>query len=122
LDTREWFEGRAVDEEMAKCYWKRVAAIAVVGALVLLLVWPAELMAEPVFRDKNPSGEVITLHNGKCEVKEVTNLPYAAEWEEKGKTYKGCWGLNQFGVVVLYFSDKTVVGIPAPLFEKVIGV
>ncbi len=118
---REWFEGRSTDEEMASCYWKRVISIALTGLIVLLLVWPFELHSEPVARTAD-GGVVITLHDGKCQLSAVTNLPQVAIWEEKGQTFTGCWGLNKFGIVVLYFNDRTAVGIPAQFFERVQGV
>lgn len=90
-------------------------------AAILFLV-PLPLSAEPLFRVTTPDGVVITLHKDKCELKEVVNLPQHATWDEKGKTYTGCWGFNPIGVVMLYFSDKTVGVIPASAFSKVAGV
>ena len=90
--------------------------------LIILFCWPASLLAEPLFRVNTPDGVVITLHKEKCELNEVVNLPQHATWDEKGKTFKGCWGFNPIGVVMLYFSDKTVATVPASAFSKVIGV
>ena len=96
----------------------------IVGVLLglILLGCVTEAAAEPLFRVTLPEGAVITLHSGKCEMTEVVNLPMVATWEEKGKTFTGCWGVNPAGVVSLYFTDKTVVGLPVRAFEKVIGV
>lgn len=94
----------------------------VVLLATLLFGCPSSLSAEPLFRVTTPDGVVITLHKDKCEMREVSNLPRSATWDEKGKTFKGCWGVSNLGVVMLYFSDKTVAVVPASAFEKVIGV
>ncbi len=78
--------------------------------------------AEPLFRVTTPDGVIITLHKEKCEMKEVVNLPHHATWDEKGKTFTGCWVFNPIGVVMLYFSDKTVAVVPGSAFQKVQGV
>ena len=60
---------------------------------------------------------VITLTDEPCELAAVVNLPHKATWEEKGKTFQGCWGLNA-SLVATYFDDKTVAVIPAEVFQK----
>ena len=89
--------------------------------VTLLFGCPNSASAEPLFRVSH-EGVVITLHNDKCEMSEVSNLPHFATWEEKGKSFKGCWGFHPLGVVMLYFTDKTVAVVPASAFAKVIGV
>lgn len=89
---------------------------------VILFFFPVNASSEPLFRVTTPDGVVITLHKEKCEMKEVVNLPQHATWDEKGKTFTGCWGFNPIGVVMLYFSDKTVAAVPGSAFQKVIGV
>jgi hypothetical protein len=89
--------------------------------VTLLFGCPSTAYSEPLFRVSH-EGVVITLHNEKCEMKEVSNLPHFATWEEKGKSFKGCWGFNPLGVVMLYFSDKTIAVVPASAFTKVQGV
>ena len=89
--------------------------------LIVTLLFGCPANAEPLFRVSHES-VVITLHNEKCEMSEVSNLPHFATWEEKGKSFKGCWGFHPLGVVMLYFTDKTVAVVPASAFSKVIGV
>lgn len=68
-------------------------------------------------------GVKITLYDDPCTSDVVSNLPYKAEWVEKGKTYTGCWGLHPMGLVMTYFKeDRSVALIPARVFEKVTGV
>lgn len=88
----------------------------------VVFLFPNNAISEPLFRVSTQDGIVVTLHKEKCEMGEVANLPRSATWEEKGKTFTGCWGMSSLGVVMLYFSDKTVAVIPASAFEKVIGV
>lgn len=75
-----------------------------------------------VFAVANIEGVKISLHNEKCTLTEVSNLPFKATWEEKGKTYQGCWGLNGNLVAAFFKEDKTVAVIPAAAFTKVMGV
>lgn len=96
-------------------------ALALLIGLILLGCVP-DAAAEPLYRVTLPEGSVITLYGGKCEMKEVINLPNVATWEEKGKTFSGCWGINPVGIVSFYFVDKTVIGIPGQMFKKVTGV
>jgi hypothetical protein len=64
----------------------------------------------------------ITLHDTKCAVPEITNLKRRAVWFEKGKEVEGCWGVSQkFGMVLMYFADKTATALPMQVFEKVTG-
>ena len=90
--------------------------------VTLLFGCPSNVYSEPLFRVATPDGVVITLHKDKCELKDVVNLPHLATWDEKGKTFQGCWGFNPIGVVMLYFSDKTVGVVPSSAFTKVQGV
>ncbi len=40
-----------------------------------------------------------------------------------GKEYEGCWGLNPaLGLVMAYYSDKTVAAIPAQAFAPVVAI
>lgn len=122
MSDMEWFSGRSIDERMAQCYWKRVIALLASGAVLLILFWPLEAKSEPMFQTVSPDGIVITLHSEKCDLKEIVNLPKRATWQEKAKSYEGCWGLNPLGVVMFYFTDKTIAVVPAEAFQKVTGV
>lgn len=62
-------------------------------------------------------GEVrVTLHDDPCALD--VKLPYRIVWQEKGKTFEGCFGIMQ-GVVVAYFSDKSVALFPGKAFQAV---
>ena len=88
-------------------------------ALLVLLAAPTFSLAEPryIFTAQDLT---ITLHDDVCALKsEVTNLPRRVVWKHKNEIVEGCWGLiEQFGLVSLYFADKTATALPAPLFIK----
>lgn len=94
------------------------------GALFLAfvggMIWTAKAFAAPVYAAE-ADGVRIVLTDEKCTLKEVSNLPYKATWTEKGKTYNGCFTINQgAGVVVAYFvEDKSVAAIPMDAFKRV---
>ena len=121
----EWFEGRSTDEEqMEKCYWRRVGFVIFLAVVAGLILIPLNAHAEPVLQTNLPDGTVITLHTDKCELKEVTNLDMRATWQDKAGTYEGCWRPSSFFPLFLFFfrEDKTVADIPASVFKKVLGV
>lgn len=63
-------------------------------------------------------GEVtIMLAEEPCALAAVTNLPHRAVWREPKGGFEGCWGLQLGGgLVVIYFNDRTAVGIPLSAF------
>lgn len=94
-------------------------AVLVSGAILLLLGTPAQ--ASPVFQVE-ADGARLVLHTGDCQLAEVKNLPRRAVWHENGKAQEGCWVFRQeLGVILFYFSDRTVFGIPAQAFVRVRG-
>lgn len=101
---------RAVDWQRALC---RVAVPA-----LLLAALPSYATPIAKFTGGNVS---ITLHDEACTLKaEITNLPKRAVWLEGGKEVEGCFGvIGAFGMVSLYFSDKTATAMPVQLFERV---
>lgn len=118
----EWFEGRSVDERgMERRYWLRVGTLLAIAVALVMIFWPMQASADPLFQAKTPEGVVITIHNDKCALPEVENLPTRITWDEKGKITEGCYGIKH-GIVIFYFADKTVGIIPAQIFERVIGV
>lgn len=120
--NKEWFEGRLLIDDMAmsRCYWKRVIGILLAGLIVLALVWPAELMADPLFRATDGKA-VVTLHSDPCGLTNVVvNLPKRATWEEGGKTYEGCYSIAG-PFVMFYFDDKKVGLAPSDAFQRVQG-
>ena len=66
---------------------------------------------------------LITLHDDRCDLKDlVTNLPRRAVWKHRDEVVEGCWGFSeQFGLILLYFADRTATALPAQLFNKVTG-
>ena len=89
-------------------------------ALLLALVIGGAVVvahAEPVAEARSETTRIV-LHSDKCALKEVANLPRRATWEEGGKVYEGCWGGRpDSGMVLAYFSDRTVVAIPLQVFQ-----
>lgn len=83
-------------------------------SLLSLLALPAG--AEPVAVVVN-SGVTVTLTDEPCQIEAVKNLQYRATWVERGGSFEGCFTV-QSGIVVLYWSDKTVVILPGRAFKK----
>jgi hypothetical protein len=95
-------------------------AVLALGMIVLLLR-SGEVRAEPLFQ-ASVGGVRVLLHNDKCAIEAVSNLPFRATWLEGEKVYEGCWGPRpDFKVVVLYFTDKTIGLAPMSTFSKVTG-
>lgn len=93
-----------------------------ISVLIFLTCWPAAVLSQPRFA-LNEGGVVVTLTDDACELKDVSNLPYKATWEEKGQTYQGCWGIAfDKERVNLFFTDKSVVSFHPAMFKKVTGV
>jgi hypothetical protein len=91
-------------------------------ALGIAVTWPTKANADPIYR-ANAEGIVITLTNEDCKLPAVSNLKKRATWEEKGKTFEGCWGGHPaFPIVMGYFSDRSVVVLPVEVFAPVTGV
>ncbi len=92
-------------------------------AFLFLSFFAVHAVADPKLRAFGQEGEIILLYDEPCAFKDVvSNLKYRATWQEKGKTFEGCWNLSPFGIVVLYMSnDKTMFVIPAQMFEQVSG-
>ena len=65
---------------------------------------------------------VVTLTDEPCALKDKVDLPYRGTWDEKGKHYEGCFGMNHIGIVMMYFDDKSVAAFPSGVFERMTGV
>jgi len=89
-----------------------------VGGVVAMVLHAGQVRAAAKFYAEADGARVV-LHDDKCQLPEVSNLPFRAEWTEKGTTYEGCWSPPHpnVGVVMAYFTDKTVVGLPAQMFK-----
>ena len=93
-----------------------------VWVFAFLVCWPSMAFADPMFAFEN-QGIRIVLTDDKCEMSEVSNLPYKVTWTEKGVTTNGCWGVAfDRQRVNLFFADRTVVSFPPQAFQKVQGV
>jgi hypothetical protein len=92
--------------------------------IVLFFCWPTMLWAEPIAQFTVNEKTRIVLHSEPCKLKgQIENLPGRAVWEESGKIFEGCWGFDgKFGMMWLYFSDKTVVGFPVREMQRLTGV
>lgn len=87
---------------------------------VLLCIWAIPGHTEPMGQAKLGEKVTVVLHSEKCALDAVANLPGRATWVEDGKTFEGCFGFDRnFGIIRLYFSDKTVVAVPVQLFARV---
>lgn len=64
-------------------------------------------------------GVTIGLYNEPCAVAAVTNLDYRVTWSAGGKTWEGCYTINVFGIVVMFFSDLTAISVPIKAFLEV---
>lgn len=93
------------------------------AAVIVLALAAGALYAEPLFEARTNRGTaLITIHSEPCALKEVVvNLPQRATWVEGGQVYEGCAGVRpDYGLVIVYFADKTVGLIPANVFAKVV--
>lgn len=111
------------DAKQERCYWRRVAAISLCGfgfVIALgLVIYPLIARAEPIAQTTAGNVQVF-LHNEPCKLAEIKNLANRATWVEGGATFEGCFGVSQeTGVVIAYFTDKTVVAIPISAFARV---
>ena len=114
-NDKEWFDGRSMDEQLERCYWRRVGAAVFLGLVLALFV--GLVHGQPFAVAKADNGSV-TLHRAPCELKsQIANLPYKAVWLQDGKTFEGCWAHHPYGLVVAYFDDLTVVLIQPQVFQ-----
>jgi uncharacterized cupin superfamily protein len=90
--------------------------------LAVVVCFPLNAFADLV-AVADTGGIRITLYDDPCELKEVSNLPHKATWEERGKVFKGCWNAHPGGFVVTYWlEDRTVGIVPGRVFTKANGV
>lgn len=106
-----------------RSYWRRVAAVALAGvgltAALLIAFYPRQSRADPIAQAAAGNGVQVVLHSEPCALKEITNLPNRATWTEAGASFEGCFGVRpETGVVIAYFTDKTVVAIPNRRIRK----
>lgn len=85
--------------------------------LLVLLLTSCATFAEPLAHVER-DGIRIVLYDSPCALSAVTNLPGRVEWTSEGKTFEGCWTANHFDLIVMYFSDKTVISVPSKVFQR----
>jgi hypothetical protein len=85
--------------------------------LLLLLLFANPALGKPVAVTQG-NGIKVTLTDDKCAFTHVINLPYRATWEQDGRTFEGCFGIHA-GIVVAYFSDKSIALLPGQAFVPV---
>lgn len=91
----------------------------VAAAVALMIALGRNANAEPMAAVEQ-EGVRIVIYTEDCQLKEVKNLIKRATWTENGKTVEGCAGLfPQIGLVLFYFTDRTVVPVPAQMFQRV---
>ena len=92
---------------------------AAVIVLSLSMIVPTLGMAAPLYRASG-SGVQIVLTDEPCVLPAVSNLQKRAMWVEGGVTQEGCWGVSEaVGMVMAYWSDRTVTALPPQIFTKV---
>lgn len=88
-------------------------------AVVLFIVAPLVIGAPRLIA----AGDEVTivLYDDPCWLSEkVTNLPMRATWTDKGAApVEGCWNLNNEGIVMFYFADRTVVAVAKKYFSPI---
>lgn len=116
----EWFEEQRFRQRPTVL--PLLAWAIIVGLVIAGLFYAGHALAEPRFKAEG-EGAVITLYDEPCLIKDqIANLPYRATWEEKGKTYQGCFAPRPDAqLIVAYFEDHTVALIPFQALQKVTG-
>ena len=85
----------------------RILAIAVCLFLLAMVVTGAD--AKPL-AIASQGGVTITFTDEPCTLAAVRNLPNRATWSEGGKTFEGCFTVQEL-LVLAYFDDRTMVVI-----------
>lgn len=99
----------------------RETRVLAIGALLVVATMEWAYGAEIAFAESE-GGVRLVLTDEPCRLSAVENLARRALWTEGRETFDGCYGINRAGIVMLYFSDKTVAAIPASAFQRVTGI
>lgn len=89
--------------------------------LILATAWGAAVAFGAPIAEAGDARVTITLFDEACAIAAVSNLPQRATWTEGGKIFDGCWA-SAGGIILLYFSDRSVVAVPTQVFQRVTGV
>ena len=107
----------SVSEDPVK-YAMRVLIVLALGLFLALVVRNAHAKPTHIAQD----GPVtVTIHDDKCALSAVV-MPYRATWKEGDKTYEGCVGAHPAGLLIFYFSDKSIVLLAPQAFQRVSGI
>lgn len=110
-----------VKEERTSLVYTIVGALCFFFLLALAATWPTNAHAAPIYKAEDAEMRIV-LTDEDCKLTNVvTNLPKRATWVDKNGKYEGCYAIHDIGIVVAYFSDKTVAILPAYIFQKVAG-
>ena len=63
----------------------------------------------------------IVIHDDRCDLPAVS-MPYRATWKEGEKHYEGCVIQHPTGLLILYFTDGSIVLLAPQVFRPVTGV
>lgn len=101
---------------------KEVRLSALLTALCVSLCLHAEPgEAGPIEALTNPDASLsLVLYDDPCRLTRYIELPYRAVHTLNGKVTEGCWRPH-FGIVLLYYKDRTLGAVPRNLFDKVTG-
>jgi hypothetical protein len=92
--------------------------LAIVFFIVLGLALQAHAKPTHIAQE---GGVTITLHDDKCALSAVSTLPLRVTWKENGKSFEGCIGQHPAGVLILYFTDGSIVLMSPQMFSRVTG-
>lgn len=105
-----------VTQELSRFIVRAICFVFFIGFLCAAGI----VFAEPTHEARGSTFKV-TVYSEKCALQEVTNLPLRAVWTEGAKVIEGCFGMSPFGLIVFYFTDKTVFAMPPDMFKKVVA-
>jgi len=91
-------------------------------ALAMFLASLAALQAQAApLLQAGGAGVTLTLYDEPCTLTGlVRNLPGRVTWTTAAKhVYEGCYAINVFGIVSMFFADLTVLGLPSEAFRPV---
>ena len=88
--------------------------------LLLVLLLSASLAhAEPLAQAQG-SGVHVVLYSEPCALPAAPrNLPGRATWKDASGEFEGCWRINSFNFIIMYFDDKTAEAWPLAVFSRV---
>ena len=89
--------------------------IALLG--IVLFVATAELAYGRPLALTQKDGITITITDEAAKCEAVPQFEYRIIWQEPGKTYEGCFGINNTFIIAYFPQDKSVALIPMSVFQ-----